>query len=233
MNKIQAARLLSDSGWLSRQPEGFQAELIQRSRLRRFEAGQTVLHAGEAAQGIIGLAEGRIELSLRSGRLATILRTGFWFGEAATLASIGAPVSVRAVHRSFLLVLSIAEFEAMVVHSASCRSFAKLAVEHLVEMIGVLEHLTQQAPRARVAGRLLALAQSKGEAACHPLRITQDELAAMCALSRQTINKIVREFAVAGILSLNYRSINLRNVAALRVVAQDHPASLSFAENPT
>ncbi len=40
MDKAAAACIAESTGWLSRQPAEFRAEVIRRSHLRRFEAGE-------------------------------------------------------------------------------------------------------------------------------------------------------------------------------------------------
>ena len=51
MDKAAAACIAESTGWLSRQPEEFRAEVIRRSHLRRFEAGEifTMLAIRQAA----------------------------------------------------------------------------------------------------------------------------------------------------------------------------------------
>jgi transcription initiation factor IIE alpha subunit len=48
--------------------------------------------------------------------------------------------------------------------------------------------------------------------------MTQDELAGMANLSRQTIGPILRALAEEGHITANYRSITLKDPFALRVI---------------
>lgn len=83
-----------------------------------------------------------------------------------------------------------------------------------------IEQFAVWSPRARLAARLLGLVKSHGSR--HPdgteieAHFGQEVLAAMVGLSRQRTNKILREFEDAGILSLAYRHIVVRDTDRLR-----------------
>lgn len=64
----------------------------------------------------------------------------------------------------------------------------------------------------RIAGR------HTGDVTSETAELTQDELAAMANLLRQTTGRAVRELADTGLLTVRHRNIVLHDAAALRVL---------------
>src|SRR5205085_7340232 len=78
-------------------------------------------------------------------------------------------------------------------------------------------------PLRRVANTLLLLADRIAAAGDSPasarLQVSQDLIAAFANLSRQTTNRQLRRLARAGLAGLERRSVDVRDLAALRGVA--------------
>lgn len=86
--------------------------------------------------------------------------------------------------------------------------------------------LEQQAcwPQPRVAHRLLQIADGYGErdVAQWRLQLSQEQLALMLSLSRQTINQILKNLEQAGVVRLGYGEVEIVDAQRLRALAQ-HP----------
>jgi CRP-like cAMP-binding protein len=74
-----------------------------------------------------------------------------------------------------------------------------------------IEDLSLQPAAARVARRLLQLAQGFGdsEVSRNRLHVHQEQLALMLSLSRQTINQILKEMEAQNLVKLSYGAIEI------------------------
>ena len=219
MNRNDAARAILTSGWLSRRPKEFQLEILRRSRLRRFEAGQTIYFAGDPPTGVFGLVDGALEVRLPGRQVASVKSAGYWVGEAGAFRMTHRIGTIMAAARSHLFHLPQAEFNRMIENAEYCRHFAILTTEHLDEAAAIIEQLMVGDPQARVATRLLTLAYHQGDTEKASLRVTQNELASMCALARQTINKVVKRFVRLGIVQNRYGRLTILDMDGLSSVA--------------
>lgn len=79
--------------------------------------------------------------------------------------------------------------------------------------------------RRRVAAALLQMAEVPGQSELVgqtvQLRLSQNDLAAMLSMTRQTINKVVGEFMEAGLLTMAYKRFTLLDKAALTRLADE------------
>jgi CRP-like cAMP-binding protein len=96
-----------------------------------------------------------------------------------------------------------AEFEAVIANPDHCRCFAHLTIEHLEDALRVIASLMPNDVVARVAGRLLCLSIVEAGAGSE-ITVTQSDLASMCGLSRQSVNKALRRLIEEGAVSSRY-----------------------------
>jgi CRP/FNR family cyclic AMP-dependent transcriptional regulator len=217
--KREAATVCAQFGWLSRTPEVFRNELIDRAAVRRAEANETVYLAGDEPSGLLGLVSGTIRIELvTSGaepQVAFIGRPGFWFGETAVLRRKSRIITATAAGDSVLLQLSTAAFEEMAQDLASMRQFAILAVENLELALRIIAILLTRDPMKRVASSLLTIAGETDQSVVH---VNQADLATMCALTRKTVNEILATLKSAGVLTVGYKEIEILSRARLAAI---------------
>ncbi len=75
----------------------------------------------------------------------------------------------------------------------------------------------------RVARRLLLMAGGYGDLRLgtrRVLRVPQEQLAQLLALSRQTVNQVLKDFQARGILKVAYGEIELLDLDGLRAIAR-------------
>jgi CRP/FNR family transcriptional regulator, cyclic AMP receptor protein len=219
MDKAAAACIAESTGWLSRQPEEFRAEVIRRSHLRRFEAGEILYHAGDPPGGVYGLVEGVLTVTLPAGQIVTVKRPGFWVGETAAMRRQNRVITLSVVARSDILYLPLAEFERMIGDPAHCRLFATMSIEHLDEALSIIGYLMANDPTVRVAGRLLTLAEAQAIPEGSAMRLTQSDLAQMCGVSRQTVNKVLTGLSVRNVIAAKYGMLTILDARHLRFLA--------------
>jgi CRP-like cAMP-binding protein len=110
-------------------------------------------------------------------------------------------------------------------HPAAASAFADLVDEQATWLTTMLDAAMQRRAVARVARKLLA---ELGTDECGLLRLTQDELAEMTTLSRNTINRVLAEFEDAGAIVAGYGRLAIADRARLRRaagLAADEPRS--------
>ena len=220
MDRQTAARLMATTGWLSRQPESFRTDLLKRSLYRHHHAGKVLYDIGDPPSGIIGLANGMLEARLPNGHIATVASSGFWIGEDAAFRREPRRTTLIARSPVRIFYLPLHELDEMIATAEYCRSFAMLTVEHLDDARQVVANLMTHDVLARISGRLLSLSQADTGAGLE-LSITQSDLASMCGLTRQTVNRAVRRLVQECAISSRYGKVIVTNPGKLRQFAED------------
>lgn len=197
---------------------------------RTYDRGQVLFLRGDPMPELLVILSGSIEASIEDaeGRRSVIwyLGPGHWLGLISIIDDKGSVHNLRAhtdvtalgfPRQRFLDALQGDPALAMLCLNALCaRSrtlYGNLAAEGLLDT------------RARIARLLLMLFEQHGKPGEHGLeiglRFTQDDLAAMLGVSRQSLNRELRSMEAGGIISLAYSRIGLRDVDALRAAATD------------
>jgi CRP-like cAMP-binding protein len=114
--------------------------------------------------------------------------------------------------------LPLAEFETVTANPDHCRRFAHLTIEHLEDALRVIASLMPNDVVARVSGRLLCLSIAQTGAG-NEMTVTQSDLASMCGLSRQSVNKAVRRLIDEGAVSARYGKVTVVDPVKLRRLA--------------
>jgi CRP-like cAMP-binding protein len=222
MDKQQALAVMESHGWLSRRPRAFREEVVRRSQLRVFATGESLYNAGDAIAGMFGLVSGRMLLRLPpADTVGSIFNPGAWIGEATGFMREPRWVSLTAGSRLHVLHLSQADFDAMIRDADNCRHFAINTAECLAEAVTVVANLTQPDSEVRVAQRLLTFMGLHREARLTVFAVSQADLATMCGLSRQTVNRVLASLEARNIISMSYRQIEIVDAVGLRRLAID------------
>ncbi|MDE1145503.1 MAG: Crp/Fnr family transcriptional regulator [Azospirillaceae bacterium] len=221
MDKRAAAQVLEGRGWLAEQPADLRAEILARGRLRGYADGQAVYRGGDAPDGLYALVTGRMRLATvqEDGREVVILHAGpgHWFGEVSMVD--GLPRSQTAVAKGDSLVLHLpAQAFAAIVEADPRRwaNFAGILSRHLRQATHYLGEVLAQ-PTPRRTARLLALLCRLEDAGGGPclLPLSQEDLAGMLGLSRQTTNRALARLEKAGLLRRGYGGITVLEPASL------------------
>lgn len=222
VDKGDALAVMEKHGWLSRRPMRFREEVVRRSRLRRFDAGESLYNAGDGPIGMFGLIAGQLLIRLPpADSVGSIASPGQWIGDATAFLREPRWVSLTAGSLLHVLHLPQADFDDMIREAESCRHFAINTAESLAEAVTVVANLTQPDSEVRVAQRLLTCMGVHGGERQTGLTVSQADLATMCGLSRQTLSKVLSGLVARGIIALHYRRIEVIDVAALQNLAID------------
>ena len=226
MNAGQAARVRSGT-WFQALPALLQEDVLRLGRVLRVGAGQRLFARGDAPDGLYCVLEGAIRITSVSpaGKeaLLTIIDSPHWFGEIALFdgrarthdAVADGPAQLLHVAQPALLGLLEA-------HPAYWRDFALLLTQKIRTVFMVLEETALLPAAGRLAHRLVTIAEGYGEWQDRSRRIIhvpQEQLALMLALSRQTVNQILKQFEAQGVVRLQRGGIEILDIDRLRKLA--------------
>ena len=103
------------------------------------------------------------------------------------------------------------------------RDVAKLALQRQRLSVMLLQGQMLNSVRARVAATLTSVIRFYGmqvkAAASLPVRLSQNDLAAMLGLSRQTINKELGRLVAEGVIDMSYKRIGIVDPDQLTLIA--------------
>ncbi len=188
------------------------SELVANAlRVRRFRRGEVIFHAGDPGDSLFIVAAGSVKITVtdESGAVPAILttiRAGGFFGELALLDGAPRSATATAVDAVQTLVLRRAEFDRLVDDEAGLRHalLASLAAEirRLTAQVEDLHFLDLPGRLARHLLRQLEVDGGRPSAieARLPWPYTQGELAHMIGGSRQSVNRLLADFADQGLI---------------------------------
>jgi CRP-like cAMP-binding protein len=209
-------RFLQTHTWFSALPADEQAALQAQVFTLTAQRGAVVLPANERTQGWYGVLRGLVRISGRAtaGRRSDFLGVaeGEWFGEGAVLKNELRRYQVVALRDTELLCLPSATFHHL---QSSNLAFNQSVVAclnlRLSQAMAMIEAGRTRSPEQRIALSLSRLFWSR----TRQLDLTQDELASLAGMSRQTANRVLNALQERGVISLSLNRIKILDDAAL------------------
>jgi CRP-like cAMP-binding protein len=225
--------ILMQGAWFCRLAPDFRAALLADARMVRLTANAPIFWRGDAADGLYAVLEGAVEIGAvdSAGRAAilTHVQAGTWFGEIAILDGMPRTHDAHAARATVLLHIPRAPLLALLDREpAWWRALAWLATEKLRLSFQLAEaNALLDAPQ-QVAARLLLIAGGHAGTGMpqSTLRLSQEQLATMVALSRQTVNRILNRFEAMGAVALRTGAIEIRDPLRLQSFCQGGAQSL-------
>ncbi len=207
------------AGWLGGTPVEFRNAVLARSDRIVLKAGQAVYHFGDDVGGIVGVAEGFLQVHGPSQAddptLFYIAGPGFWTGEFATVT--GQPRIVALQAHTDLVMLRLPRAEFLRIAAADPRAWHLLAVLSTRNTALALD-LIAMLRRTRPEDRLLHLVHLLGREISGPSRIlpvTQLEIGAIARLSRSGVNAALGALERKGLIRVGYRGVELVDPARI------------------
>lgn len=212
--------------WFAGCPEVFQQALVERSSLIHLTPGETLFKADEFRDGLSCVIAGALKLgsvSPQDGtqRLTLYVEPYHWFGEVSLIDRMPRAMLAVADTPSTVLVTSRAQLEAWLDEQPEhWRDVARLACGKMRLMTTALEDSASLSLQQRLARRLLFAAVNFGQVAGpsglrRRLRLPQEYLAQMMGVSRQTVNKALRDLEREEVLALHYAEIEILSLEGL------------------
>lgn len=217
-------RLLHGENWFRDCAGPLQQQLLAIGQRVLLADGQMLFARGDSARGLCCVLAGTLRVGsvLADGRpsLLTALEPGQWFGEISLVD--GLPRTHDVVADGAAEVWRVPGEELLnwlEAHPVCWRDIARLVCVKLRMSFEVLEDIAQLPLPQRLAKRLLLVARDQGvaiDAGRRPrIRLSQEQLALMLGVSRQTVNKALGSLAEQGMLALHYGEIELLDTQAL------------------
>jgi CRP-like cAMP-binding protein len=150
--------------------------------------------------------------------ILAVLEPGSWFGEIALIDQQPRPHDGTALGSAELLALPRPAFDALMKTNAFSEAMCRMLTARMRLLYGLVEDATLRSTPARVARRLLLLARSDANRAHGGrvvLMVSQEALAMMLGISRQTLSKELKALVGQGAVRLGYGRIEIRSSALL------------------
>jgi CRP-like cAMP-binding protein len=177
-------------------PEDVQ-RVVAVARRRRFDRGEVVFHQDDLAESLHLVVGGRFAVTRRTAlgeeALLAIRQAGEAFGELALVSERRRSATVYALEAGETLSVLYDDFEHLrASHPGVDRILVALLATQLKRMDQLLAEAYYESAERRVIRRLLDLGQVYGDDG-RPIRVTQDQLAALAGASRATVNAVLSE----------------------------------------
>lgn len=218
-SSLRAAQLFGE--W----PDVVLLELAKKSRLLKFDPGQVIIAQGAMVKNSYVVLEGRVEVNstAEDGRIHIrhYAVAGAAFGLLMSIDGKPSPYGFLA-HKPSRLV-AIPDTILVETLEANPHLWKSVVIHfgafHRLSMVEI-DASRFESLSVRLASALILLAE-KTEDNQSSVAITQEDLAKLFAVSRQTISKELKRLSKTKLVSIEYRRIILHDVATLRHIAKD------------
>jgi len=224
---------LSANPWFGSLPLSEQLAVLSACEWLRLGPGEVLFRQGDkvkpGAGALYCLVKGRLKVSsLREDgkeAILAVLEPGSWFGEIALIDQQPRPHDGTALGPTELLALPRPAFDALMKTSAFSEAMCRMLTARMRLLYGMVEDATLRSTPERVARRLLLLARSdanRPHGARVVLMVSQESLAMMLGISRQTLSKELKALVGQEAIRLGYGRIEIKSPAVLERVGSAH-----------
>lgn len=219
------SRLMNDY-WFSHLQADLQDSLLDAARQTRRTPGKLLFQKGDAPCGFYALLEGSVRLGPASDqRLAPRveqIRTPYWFGEVSLFDGMPRRFDVYSIEQSiFLHVPQVAIDQILERKPVHLRAFASLLSVKLGIDLLHPDRIALLPPKARVAWRLLMLAEGYGHLSHARRLITLDEIQSVrtTGLARAELLDVLQDLHQRKIVRLGDEQLEVFDVFKLHKAA--------------
>lgn len=214
--------MMQRDGWLGRIVPQRREALLSAATVVVKPDGARIYATGDPPNGLWGVVDGGVRLLDYPGAGAEVLiRTlaaGEWFCELSTLDGGPRPQDAVASGPTTLAHISAPAFARMAEATPELHhDIALLACAHQRAALAFIGQRVAQPIRARIAGALLAGAQSNGGGM---LATRQAEMAVIVGVSRQTLNRALKGFEREGAIRIGYGRIEILDADRLEAACR-------------
>jgi CRP/FNR family transcriptional regulator, cyclic AMP receptor protein len=217
---------LSANPWFGGLPLRERRAMLAACELVRLRPGEMLFRQGDKVPpgkgAFYGLAAGSIKISTlrEDGKEAilVVLESGNWFGEISLIDQQPRTHDATALGPAEVLALPRAAFDALMKRDAFAQAICRMLAARTRSLYGMVEDATLRSTRARVARRLLLLARGDATQASDAravVPVSQEALAMMLGITRQTLSKELKALVAGGAITLGYRSVEIVSAARL------------------
>lgn len=171
-----------------------QQRLLSVSHRRTLQRGDSLFLKGSAPDALFGVLSGLLRVSVVApiGREAviTVLEPGHWFGEVSLLVGNVRVYDTYAADHSEIAVVTASDFHRLIATEPDVHmAFTRLVCLRLRQALAWIDDAILMPRPVRLARRLLSLQIPAGIGSPSALAVSQEDLAFMLGVSRQSINR--------------------------------------------
>jgi CRP-like cAMP-binding protein len=208
-----ALATLARSGWFAGRPERTRSLIGAEARLRRFRPGEALYRVGDPPNGLFGLVEGALRISVPrdDGEDYVIHRAdpGFWIGDAAQFSDGGRLVTLTAAGPTTVVHVPVEALERLVeVEPRLYRDFYALTHDNFRTALRLFVNSLVPESEVRVALRLLHQDEMAGKPE-RGVALAQAEFADLVGLSLPTLQRALRRLTEAGLVEAGYGRLRI------------------------
>jgi CRP/FNR family cyclic AMP-dependent transcriptional regulator len=218
----KASASICTKGWLTQCPKTFSNAILAKSQWIAVDADQPIALGDEADGGLFGVAEGTVgiipTIAAADVGLIHIAPAPFWFGLQPFVNGEGRMITVQARKRCVVAHLTKPALAQILKEHPEGWRMLLMCVTQMTALAvqGASDHLLPDQYR-RCGALLLRLAGTrKPGAIAQDVECSQDELAAMCNLSRASVSKVLGHFEEQRMLEVGYRRFRIIDANRLR-----------------
>lgn len=197
-------------------PPTVQAALLSVAHRRALAPGDSLFLKGSMPDALFGVLQGTLRVSVtgRNGREAVIavLQPGHWFGEVSLLVGRERVYDTFATEATEMAVVGAPDFHRLIASSFEIHmAFTRLIGMRLRQALRWIDDAILSPLPVRLAQRLLMHAEqarADGRDAAD-VAVSQEELAMMLGVSRQSVNRQLKRWEDQGFLRLEYKRVVL------------------------
>jgi CRP-like cAMP-binding protein len=224
MNKAALKAVLGRRDWFAQLDSEFADDILELCRLRRLN-DSLIYSASDVADGMFALISGQARMTrvFRSGQLAylVVASPGAWFGISAAIDGKPYGYDASTIGSTVLFHLSRERMnQAIAERVERFAAIASLLSDHYRVAVNALIAQRNRRPTQILANVLTRLAERHGRQVENglviDLHLSQEDLAAMIGVGRQTINRLLKTLERQGVASVNYTSLTIHNIDALQ-----------------
>jgi CRP/FNR family cyclic AMP-dependent transcriptional regulator len=231
--------VLKSGRWFAQLPDGLALALLGMARLRQLAPGEVLFLRNSPPCGLYAVLRGAIRISGMSGHgseaqaakeaVLIVLPPPVWFGEISVFDGSARTHNAHATGPTTLLHIPHDPLVAWLqAHPQHWREMALLMADKLRLAFVTLEEQAVLPAPVRLARRLVQMALGYGQIETHgasrrSLAVTQEQLALMLGISRQTTNGILNGLKEQGVIQVQRGQLEILDWAALQQLAQHQP----------
>jgi CRP/FNR family transcriptional regulator, cyclic AMP receptor protein len=227
---LEALHTVMTNRWFASLLPQQQTALLGAGRRIMLRDGQLFATQGHAVRkrrdGFAVLISGLLKISSSSpsGREAILsyVRPGQWFGELAVLDGGGRERDIASMGNSEMLVIEHETMQELLSSAQLARQITQLLASRARTWLSLVEDFTLRSSLARTARRLVMLAYDDEPHNSKPhssLDVSQDALASMLGMTRQSVASQLRELSARGAIEQAYGRVNIASMVALMAEA--------------
>jgi CRP-like cAMP-binding protein len=223
------AQLLSGSQLFSNFPSHALMELAAQMVIRDIPEKKVICEKGMTGNETFAILQGRVKISSFSedGKevIFSILESGDFFGETSLLDGLPRSATCTAIEPCQIAAIERRSFISFLEKNPSLAiHLLTLISQRLRNIDEQMEDISFLPLSVRLAKRLVALAKEHGDVVgtktVIAMNISQNELANMVCVSRESVNKQLSQWVKDGLISLGPRLIAIEDKAQLQRIGK-------------